>query len=363
MSCATILIIKTGALGDVLRTTSILPGLRTAFPDAEIAWVTAPGALELLETNEEIDTLLSVDPRDADAVAALGDELAGDEWDWVISLDDEDPLCALATRLGTHKLSGAHHDATGVRVYSDDTAPWFEMGLLSVHGKAEADRRKLTNTRSHPAIYAEMLGIEMGQPEFELPLESMEFAARFAADRELLDVEFLIGLNTGAGGRWTSKALPEDRVIELAGLLAAKLDGKTAFLVLGGPDESERNARLLAELEAAGHRGVDAGTDNGLADFGGLVDLCDLLITSDSLALHIAVAGDVPLVAFFAPTSAAEIELYGLGEKVVSTGPDYCSYRPDADNSSVTAARVADAALTVLERTANAQDPDEGDSA
>ena len=95
-------------------------------------------------------------------------------------------------------------------------------------------------------------------------------------------------------------------------------------------------------------RAVDAGPDNDLPTFSALVGLCDLLLTSDSLALHIGLAMDVPMVSFFAPTSAAEIELYGLGEKVISTSPDYCSYRPDADNSSITAERVGDAVLRVL---------------
>ena len=36
------------------------------------------------------------------------------------------------------------------------------------------------------------------------------------------------------------------------------------------------------------------------------------------------------------------------GEKVASTSPDYCSYRPDADNSSITPERLVEAALRVL---------------
>ena len=70
----------------------------------------------------------------------------------------------------------------------------------------------------------------------------------------------------------------------------------------------------------------------------------------------------VPLVSFFAPTSAAEIELYDLGEKVVSTASDACSYRPDADNRSITPERLADAALRELARrlprTGAAREPD-----
>jgi heptosyltransferase-2 len=79
---------------------------------------------------------------------------------------------------------------------------------------------------------------------------------------------------------------------------------------------------------------------------------CGLLVTSDSLALHMAVSLNRPLVAFFAPTSAAEIELYGLGEKVWSTAADYCSYKAEADNSSLTTERLSEAVLRVLNRQA-----------
>src|SRR4030095_1234830 len=92
----------------------------------------------------------------------------------------------------------------------------------------------------------------------------------------------------------------------------------------------------------------DGGTGNGILEFAGLVGLCDTLLVSDSLALHLAVALSVRVVAFFAPTSAAEIELYGRGEKVVSTAPDACSYRRDADTSTLTPDRLAAAVLEQL---------------
>jgi len=270
----------------------------------------------------------------------------------VLSFDDEEPLCALASRLGApHEaggpVSGAYLRADGERAYSTDVGPWFDMGLLSVHGKQEADRRKLVNERSHPAIYAEMLGIAMGEPRLELPEASLAFADGFAGEHELNALGACIGLNTGAGGRWESKRLPVERVIELGRALASSAAQAPTFLVLGGRDESERNAAILSGLLGAGLRAVDAGCDNSLLDFAALVDRLDLLVTSDSLALHVAVARKVPIVSFFAPTSAAEIELYGRGEKVVSTAPDYCSYKADADNSSITVERLLAAVLQV----------------
>ena len=227
------------------------------------------------------------------------------------------------------------------------------MGLLSVHGKSAADRLKIQNTRSHAAIYADMLGLELGRPELALDAQTLERAARWRAGLERSVESALIGLNTGAGGRWTSKQLPLERVVEYAVEMTRAAGRAVHFIVLGGPEEAERNQRLCAALEERAQEDApvafsDGGVDWSLTEFGALVDGLDLLLTSDSLALHLAVARETPLVAFFAPTSAAEIELFGLGEKVASTAPDYCSYRADADTSSLTAERLVAASLRVL---------------
>ena len=343
-----ILILKTAALGDVLRTTSILPGLAARHPGSPIVWATAPSAVDLVRTHPRVAEVVAVgSPAQA--------TLAARRFEWVISLDDEPALCALASSLQAARLSGAYLRPDGSRAYTPDVAPWFDMGLLSVHGKAQADRLKILNTHSQPQIYAQMLGIEMGKPLLVLP-EAARAGARAFAQQNFRERLPLVGLNTGAGGRWVSKQLSVERTVELAGALSAALHGKVAFLLLGGEAEAARHAALAAGLRAhpAQPRFADAGNQNTLLDFAARVELCALLVTSDSLALHMALALDRRLVAFFAPTSAAEIELYGLGEKVVSTAADYCSYRPDADNSSITVERLLPACLRQLERASGA---------
>jgi heptosyltransferase-2 len=349
-----LLVIKTGALGDVVRTTSILPGLARKFPALRVTWLTASGALELVRGHRLIARALGVDPSDAHSLATVEAELAHTRWERVLSFDDEEALCALAGRLGgapeEGRISGAYLDARGVRRYSADVAPWFDMGLLSVHGKEEADRRKLRNRDSHPAIFARMLGIEMGEPELVLPEAAVRFAAAFATRTELHARRPVIGLNTGAGGRWESKKLTEERTLELAAELSRARGGSVTFLLCGGADEAQRNTRIGQGLDARKLRWVDAGTRNTLLEFAALLALCDLVITSDSLALHLAITQRVPILAFFAPTPAHEIELYGRGEAVCSTAADYASYRADADTSTLTVDRLAPAALRVLEK-------------
>ena len=346
--------IKTGALGDVVRTTSILPGLAEKHHGLRITWLTAKTALELVQRHRLIARAVGVDPENARSLERAEAELSRTRFERVLSFDDEAPLCALASRLGgppqEGRLSGAYLDARGVQRYTADVAPWFDMGLLSVHGKERADRLKLENKGSHPAIFARMLGIEMGEPELVLPRESARFAHEFSARTELRGRGPVLGLNTGAGGRWESKKLSEERTLELAAELARAHGGRATFLLCGGPEETERNARIGQGLSARKLRWVDAGTHNTLLQFAALLALCDLVITSDSLALHLAITQKVPILAFFAPTPAHEIELHGRGECVASTAPDYASYRAGADTSTLTVERLLAAALRVLAR-------------
>jgi heptosyltransferase-2 len=344
---AEILILKTGALGDVLRTTSILPGIAERHAGARVTWLTAPGAVDLIRLHPRIARVATIDAGSRADCERARAELTAESWQWVISLDDEEPLCRLASSLRTERLSGAYLAADGRRVYTPDSAPWFDMGLLSIHGKAAADRMKVENRRSHAEILASMLGLPMGKPALALAPEHRAFAERFAARHRLRECGAVIGLNTGAGGRWVSKALPVERTVALALELDRRLAARATFVLFGGAEERERNDRIARGLDGR-VRLADAGTDNALLDFAALVGCCDLLITSDSLAMHVGLALDVRTVAFFAPTSAAEIEMYGLGEKVASTAADACSYRRDADTSTLTVERLAEAALRQL---------------
>lgn len=49
-----ILIIKLGAMGDVLRTTFILQGLKEKYPKSRVTWIVAKGSESILEGNRYI---------------------------------------------------------------------------------------------------------------------------------------------------------------------------------------------------------------------------------------------------------------------------------------------------------------------
>ena len=72
---------------------------------------------------------------------------------------------------------------------------------------------------------------------------------------------------------------------------------------------------------------IDAGGYSSVRRFGALIDFCDVVVTGDSLALHLALALGKRVVVLFGPTSATEIDLYDSGTKVLPNMDCLCCYR------------------------------------
>lgn len=56
-----VLIIKLDAIGDVLRTTCIVPKIKEQFPESYLTWITRPESMELLLSNPEINEVWDYD--------------------------------------------------------------------------------------------------------------------------------------------------------------------------------------------------------------------------------------------------------------------------------------------------------------
>ena len=59
-------------------------------------------------------------------------------------------------------------------------------------------------------------------------------------------------------------------------------------------------------------------TDNyNIEEFSYLINFSDVVVTGDTVGLHIAISLDKKIVSFFGPTPHQEINLFGLGKKLV----------------------------------------------
>ncbi len=295
-----LLFVKLDAMGDVLRSTALLPALAEAHPRAAITWITRKESVPLLQRNPYVSEVLEYG---ADALIHLQTRT----FDRVINLDASKISAAIATAARSSKKDGFLIDEQGcIQPTNDAARAWLDAGLF--------DDIKRQGQMTYQDRMAAILGLAGRKHHYVLELGSDEIEcanqhlARIGADPR----RPVIGLNIGAGGRWPLKQWREDGYAELIAQLHRRED--VQFLLLGGPSERERMERLKASSAV---RLLDPGCDNSVRHFAALVAHCNVVVTGDTLAMHIALALKKRTVVLFGPTSAAEIELYGLGEKVV----------------------------------------------
>ncbi|MCB9881678.1 MAG: glycosyltransferase family 9 protein [Planctomycetes bacterium] len=313
-----ITIVKLAATGDVLRTTAFLPGLRRKYPGAWIRWLTVGGAAPLFAGNPYVDELVVGDGIHLPARLAILPQ------DLVLCPDADAQTASLAASIplrddGRRVGFGIDGDGNVVPL-SEAAAHWFALGLSDAFKRANRE------------TYQNLVGAVL---ELEAPIEDRPVLV--LDDREVANAKSwldaarggsrgatssLVGLVTGAGRRWPRKQWTLEGQIALAKDQLAK--GRTVVLY-GGPEESERHDALRAALPNGAI--LDAGTSNSLRNFAARLSLADIVVTGDTMALHMATAFGQPVVALFGPTSSFEIELYGSGAKVFAEELDcLCCY-------------------------------------
>lgn len=283
-----ILIIKLGAIGDVIRTTPLLRKIRNLLPEAHISWLTY--SPEIL-SNDWVDEILSVTPENLELIQNL-------DFDWLINLDKDKIAISLANSIEAKKKSGFTIDNFGhAKPISNEAEEhkWL-TGLFDDVNKA--------NTKHYVQEIFEICGFDFNNEEYILEVDNDK-------DWKIDKSKRIIGLNTGCGGRWTSRLWPNEYWITLAKDL---ISNGFEVILLGGKQEDEKNQSISSESEAKyfGYYTLDI--------FISLVNECDIIVTSVTMAMHIAIGLKKELVLFNNIFNKNEFYLYDRG---VILEPDF----------------------------------------
>lgn len=313
-----ILIIKTGALGDVVRTSFIAQVLKDKyrFSSLELYWLAGERARPFFMNNVYVDKVFFWENRDL---------LRKINFDLIINLEEDEDSCKFVSLLNHKKIIGTLW-SNGKIDYTKEAEYWFDMSMISKKGKEEADALKKKNKKTHRQILSEIMGINNYQkytPFLRLTEKQRDFSNSFLRRYNLSRLDLIIGINTGSAERWP-KQLSIKKTAELIDALYKKFNAK--ILLFGGPNEIERNREILKRSKAPV---ITTGCGNDLVEFPALINLCNLFITTDSLGLHIALALKRKTICLIGPTSSSEIDMYGLGEKIIAKSKCICCYKKD----------------------------------
>ena len=293
-----ILIIKLGALGDVIRTTPLLVKLKQLYPNSKVTWLTlSPCVLP----QNEIEIVYHLN-----AVSLFN--IQNSDYDIAINLDKDTEACILLTKVNAVEKYGFIWENGHISVANDAAKHKLLTGLF--------DELSKNNTKSYLQEIFEICNLKFNGEPYLINLNeglSQKWKSKFS---ELTDKK-IIGLNTGCGPRWNTRLWPVNYWKDLVELLQ-KADYFP--VLLGGELENEKNIVLSKQT------GVYYPGFYSLEEFIAITNSMNVVVTQVSMMMHIATALQKQMVLINNIFNSHEFELYGRGEIVEPPQECLCYY-------------------------------------
>jgi heptosyltransferase-2 len=293
-----IAIIKLGAQGDVVRTLFILHSIKKKYPDSEILWITRDNIKEIIERNNQINRVLTLEEAYS----------LKESFDLIINFDTDEEAGKIMEYLKSKSKKGFGFKEGFPFAYN----PGAEYYLNTMFD----DYLKKMNKRTYQDIMAEVAELEhlKNPPRIKLSPKDLDYGMNFFKKYNLTERK-VIGLHIGASKRWPSKRWNRDCIIKF-------IENSTKkgyyILLFAGPEEEKEQIEIKDLLKKEGISIILNNPNNTKSEFASLLNLCSYVVCSDSLALHLSIALGKKGVSLFFCTSPHEVETYGLFEKKVS---------------------------------------------
>jgi lipopolysaccharide heptosyltransferase I len=292
-----ILIVRLGALGDLVHALPAVAALRTAWPDARIDWLVDERYAALLAMVPVINrTIVVGGATGASALAALR-LLRRERYDAAIDLQGLLKSAAFA------RFSGAR-DTVGFATAQlrERAASLLYTTRIRADDRGHVIRKNLSLVRA--------LGVTADAMTCPLAVSPTPILAEV---RELLgagDAGAFAIINPGAG--WPNKQWPADRYGAVAAHLARRYGWPS--LVAWGPGELERAERVAIASDGAAR----VAPATSLADLVALARAAALFVAGDTGPLQLAAAVGTPVVGVFGPTDPARNGPWAVDDVCVS---------------------------------------------
>ena len=284
-----ILIIKPGAIGDLLHITPVVRALRGLYPAATVT---------IMVSSRVTASLFTDNPMVADVVVF---EKKGEQRTW-------GGVLALWRRLRTRKYDLVlNYQRSNIKGWALVTAA-LPCRVLVYH----KTRGKVIHAIMDHLRPLATLGVDPETADRTLDffpsIADQEYAERFMKENGLVGKR-LVAFNPGTSA--PSKCWPIERFAELGDRLA--LQHGCAVVVLGSRDEAPLAAAIREGMKQPMHDLCGC----SLGELGALLQRCEFLVTGDTGPMHIAAAVGVRVLALYGPISPVRSGPVGSGHRIV----------------------------------------------
>ena len=302
-----ILIVKFGALGDILMATPLLTALRQAYPEAHLTWLVEDKNVQAIDANPFVDEVML---------------WSSGQWSLMRSTR---PRNWIKNRFGLRWLVGLarlrrrlkHRFDTVITFHPehwqfllDAAASDVSIGVFQSPGEQKRDytsRYTKAYTEAFPPHQIDIYLLPLDALGLPPPADKQMVIGYTAKDAEAAERHLREqGMRPGfvvlaPKTTWASKCWPEDHWVSLGDALAQA--GKQVVLI-GSASEAESAQRIALGMQSQGMQSQPAMLAGKLSfrEAAALIARASLVVSSDSGPMHVAAAVGTPCVALFGPT-------------------------------------------------------------
>jgi lipopolysaccharide heptosyltransferase I len=299
------LIVRLGALGDIVHAIPVAAALRRTFPEAVIDWLVSARHREILDLVTVLDARLPLrDRRGAGKGLGLAEatrQLRNARYDVAVDLQGLVKSAALARASGAPRVLGFS------RLYLRE--PLARAFYTEAHDPGGRGIYAPSETRHVVEInlgLLQPLGVAAGPAEFPIARVPSAVAARMV---ERTNGAYAL-LNPGAA--WPNKRWPPARLAAVARSLFERHG--LMSVVLWGPGERE----LGEAVQAAAPEAAALSPETAVADIVELARGAAIMVSGDTGPTHIAAAVGTPIVGIYGPTRPERNGPWRPGDVTVS---------------------------------------------
>jgi heptosyltransferase-1 len=291
-----ILLVRLGALGDVVHAIPVAAALRRAFPAARIDWLVNERHREILDLVPVIDRRIVIHSV-LGAIAGL----RRSQYDVAIDLQGLLKSAALARSSGAGRVIGFATSYLRERLARPFYTEVYDPGCGGIY-----DPRETRHVVQINLGLLQPLGVAAGVPEF--PIAPVDSAVARAMHKQTGGRYAL--LNPGA--RWPNKRWPASRFGRVAAALRERYG--VMSIALWGDGE----LALADQVVAHGDGAALASPPASLADLVALARGASVVVSGDTGPMHIAAAVGAPIVGIFGPTRPSRNGPWSANDVTVS---------------------------------------------
>ncbi|MFH1854409.1 MAG: GT4 family glycosyltransferase PelF [Candidatus Omnitrophota bacterium] len=305
-----ILIIKIGAIGDVILSVPSIKAIRNNFPETFISVLVGIESRHVLKKCPYIDEVILYDRKEKDkglrGLIKIGGILKHKAFDISIDLQNNRASHLMAWIGNIPQRFGYSNRKMGFLVNN-------KLKYLKINsGPVEGQFRILKKAGINTAGASKRMEIWPGREDFL-------YIDKFLKDEWIGENQTIAGINIG--GSWETKRWPLKCFARLSDMLAAK---DIRVVVTGSKSESGLAGELRQMTKA---KIANAAGRTNVTQLAALIKRCKVYVTGDSAPMHIASAMGIDFIALFGPTDPRRhfepVDKGVVIRKEVSCGPCY----------------------------------------